>query len=125
MRPSLFYEALMEAQGLTITPTKPPTGGAPGRKLSYTTRVQFNNNLLVGKAYTLMHHYQPGDEFEIHMSENEIRLVKIADAAEMPAEEAKPSGRKRSKSIEAAVAEQEAGMPMEAPEEWNQEALVS
>ena len=33
--------------------------------MSYTTKVQGNGNLLVGKAYTAMLDLKPGDEFEI------------------------------------------------------------
>ncbi len=36
--------------------------GRPGRQLSYATKVQFNGNLLVGKAYTAQLGLEPGDE---------------------------------------------------------------
>ena len=46
-----FYEALLEAKGLSFS-----TGGSGvgkgGRKLSYKAVVQGNGNLLIGKAYT-------------------------------------------------------------------------
>jgi hypothetical protein len=49
--------------------------GKGGRKLSYTTKVQFNGNLLVGKAYTAMLDLQPGDEFEIKLGRKQIKLI--------------------------------------------------
>ena len=36
--------------------------GRPGRQLSHATKVQFNGNLLVGKAYTAQLGLEPGDE---------------------------------------------------------------
>ena len=56
--------------------------GKGGRKLSFTTKVQFNGNLMVGKAYTALLDLKPGDQFRIQFSQNEIRLVPL---------EAKPS----------------------------------
>ena len=48
-----FYEALLEAKGLSFS-----TGGSGvgkgGRKLSYKAVVQGNGNLLIGKAYTAL-----------------------------------------------------------------------
>ncbi|MFM7549000.1 MAG: AbrB-like transcriptional regulator, partial [Cyanobacteriota bacterium] len=51
-----FYEALLEAKGMNLGAGGGRGGkggkGRPGRQLSYATRVQFNGNLMVGKAYT-------------------------------------------------------------------------
>ena len=62
-----FYEALLEAKGLTFS-----SGGAGigkgGRKLSFKAVVQGNGNLLIGKAYTAMLDLESGDEFTIKMS---------------------------------------------------------
>ena len=50
-----FYEALLEAKGVSLGADAGGKGrGKGGRKLSYTTKVQFNGNLMVGKAYTAM-----------------------------------------------------------------------
>jgi hypothetical protein len=69
-----FYEALLEAKGLSLGSDS--TGrGKGGRKLSYVTTVQGNGNLLVGKAYTAMLDLQPGDEFEIKLGRKQIKLV--------------------------------------------------
>ncbi|MEB3321877.1 MAG: AbrB family transcriptional regulator [Synechococcaceae cyanobacterium] len=76
-----FYEALLEAKGVSLG-----EGGAGrgkgGRKLSYTTKVQFNGNLLVGKAYTALLGLQPGDEFEIRLGRKQIRLVPVGGEEE-------------------------------------------
>jgi hypothetical protein len=73
-----FYEALLEAKGMAIG------GGSnrgerrrPGRQLSYATKVLFNGNLLVGKAYTAELGLKPGDEFSIKLGRKQIRLVPI------------------------------------------------
>jgi hypothetical protein len=68
-----FYEALLEAKGVSLGDGSVP--GKPGRKLGYMAKVQFNGNLLVGKAYTAMLDLKPGDEFEIKLGRKHIRLV--------------------------------------------------
>lgn len=70
-----FYEALLDAKGVELVTSK--RNGKPGRKLSFTTKVQFNGNLMVGKAYTALLDLHPGDEFEIRVSKKQIRLVPI------------------------------------------------
>jgi len=76
-----FYEALLEAKGVNLGEGGRGVGKA-GRKLSYTARVQFNGNLLVGKAYTAMLDLEPGDEFEIKLGRKQIRLVPVGGADE-------------------------------------------
>ena len=70
-----FYEALLNAKGVDLGVT--PKGGKAGRKLSYATKVQFNGNLMVGKAYTALLDLKPGDEFEIKLGRKQIRLVPV------------------------------------------------
>ena len=70
-----FYEALLEAKGMSIGGGSGKSGKRPGRQLTYATKVQFNGNLLVGKAYTAMLDLQPGDEFEIKLGRKQIRLI--------------------------------------------------
>jgi hypothetical protein len=70
-----FYEALLEAKGVSLGDGGVP--GKPGRKLGYMAKVQFNGNLLVGKAYTAMLDLKPGDEFEIKLGRKHIRLVPL------------------------------------------------
>ena len=74
-----FYEALLEAKGVTLGDSG---RGKAGRKLSYETKVQFNGNLLVGKAYTAQLGLQPGDEFEIKLGRKQIKLIPIGSADE-------------------------------------------
>ena len=71
-----LYEALLHAQGIEFG-SAAKTGKA-GRKLSYNTKVQFNGNLMVGRAYTAQLDLKPGDEFKIKLGRNrQIRLVPI------------------------------------------------
>jgi hypothetical protein len=70
-----FYEALLDAKGVSLGENGGSVPGKPGRKLSFSTKVQFNGNLLVGHAYTSLLGLQPGDEFEIKLGRKVIRLV--------------------------------------------------
>jgi hypothetical protein len=76
-----FYEALLEAKGVTLGESGQGRGKA-GRKLSYETKVQFNGNLLVGKAYTAQLGLQPGDEFEIKLGRKQIKLIPLGSTEE-------------------------------------------
>ncbi len=70
-----FYEALLEAKGVSLGEGNGNGKGKAGRSLSYVATVQGNGNLLVGKAYTAMLDLKPGDEFEIKLGRKQIRLV--------------------------------------------------
>jgi len=70
-----FYEALLEAKGVSLGEGGGKGASKGGRKLSYVATVQGNGNLLVGKAYTVMLDLQPGDEFEIKLGSKQIRLI--------------------------------------------------
>ncbi|MFU8884698.1 MAG: AbrB family transcriptional regulator [Cyanobacteriota bacterium] len=76
-----FYEGLLEAKGLTLG-ARSKGRGTVGRKLSFGTKVQFNGNLMVGRAYTAMLDLKPGDEFEIKLGRNQIQLIPLGGAAE-------------------------------------------
>jgi hypothetical protein len=76
-----FYEALLEAKGLSLG-SDGAGRGKGGRKLSYVATVQGNGNLLVGKAYTAMLDLEPGDEFEIKLGRKQIKLVPAGGAEE-------------------------------------------
>jgi hypothetical protein len=65
-----FYEALLEAKGVELSPAK-----KPGRKLSHKAKVQFNGNLMVGSAYVDQLGFKPGDEFDIKLGRNSITLL--------------------------------------------------
>jgi hypothetical protein len=70
-----FYEALLEAKGVSLGEGGGRVRGKAGRKLSYIATVQGNGNLLVGKAYTAMLGLEPGDEFEIKLGRKQIKLI--------------------------------------------------
>jgi hypothetical protein len=72
-----FYEALLEAKGVSLGAGGSGGAGKSGRKLSYVTKVQFNGNLLIGKAYTALIDLKPGDEFQIKLGRKQIRLVPV------------------------------------------------
>ena len=76
-----FYEALLEAKGVSLGEGSHGPK-RPGRHLSYATKVQFNGNLMVGKAYTSQLGLVPGDEFEIKIGRSQIQLVPLSDAAQ-------------------------------------------
>jgi hypothetical protein len=76
-----FYEALLDAKGVSLGDGG-SRGGKRGRGLSYIAKVQFNGNLLVGKAYTAMLDLKPGHEFEIKLGRKQITLIPIGGAEE-------------------------------------------
>jgi hypothetical protein len=78
-----FYEALLEAKGVSLRADDGDKGRSKGgRKLSYSTKVQFNGNLMVGKAYTAMLNLKPGDTFEIKLGHKQIQLIPVGDSEE-------------------------------------------
>jgi len=77
-----FYEALLNAKGVDLGKSGGKGVGKGGRKLSYTAKVQFNGNLLVGKAYTAMLNLKPGDEFEIKLGRKSVRLIPMGGSDE-------------------------------------------
>ncbi|MCP9850780.1 AbrB family transcriptional regulator [Cyanobium sp. Morenito 9A2] len=72
-----FYEALLEAKGVTLGDGGGNGKGRAGRSLSYITKVQFNGNLMVGRAYTTLLDLKPGDEFEIKVGKKQIKLIPL------------------------------------------------
>ena len=77
-----FYEALLEAKGMHFGAGSSGGKGKPGRSLSYATKIQFNGNLMVGKAYTAQLGLEPGDEFEIKLGRKQIQLIPLGAAEE-------------------------------------------
>jgi len=76
-----FYEALLDAKGVNFKSVR-GSQGRHKRRLTYHTKVQFNGNLMVGKAYTAMLSLEPGDDFEIKLAKNQIRLVPLGSTDE-------------------------------------------
>jgi len=72
-----FYEALLEAKGVSLGDGSGKGRGKGGRTLSYVATVQGNGNLLVGKAYTALLGLEPGDEFEIKLGRKQIKLIPV------------------------------------------------
>jgi hypothetical protein len=62
-----FYEALLEAKGVSLGNGGVNGKGKPERSLIYIATVQGNGNLLVGKAYTAMLKLRSGDECKIKL----------------------------------------------------------
>ena len=77
-----FYEALLEAKGVSLGEGGSKGQGKGGRSLSYVAKVQFNGNLLVGKAYTAQLGLEPGDEFEIKLGRKQIQLIPVGGVEE-------------------------------------------
>jgi hypothetical protein len=77
-----FYEALLEAKGVSLGEGDSKGQGKGGRSLSYVAKVQFNSNLLVGKAYTAQLGLEPGNEFEIKLGRKQIQLIPVGGAEE-------------------------------------------
>jgi hypothetical protein len=69
-----FYRAVLQAKGLL------PESEARSRRLSGVTKVHFNGNLMIGKAYTRMLGLQPGDTFQIDLSRDQIKLIHLKPA---------------------------------------------
>jgi len=72
-----FYEALLEAKGVSLGDGSGKGRGKGGRTLSFVATVQGNGNLLVGKAYTALLGLEPGDEFEIKLGRKQIKLIPV------------------------------------------------
>ena len=77
-----FYEALLEAKGMHFGAGSSGSKGKPGRSLSFVTKIQFNGNLMVGKAYTAQLGLEPGDEFEIKLGRKQIKLIPLGATEE-------------------------------------------
>ena len=77
-----FYETLLEAKGVSFAYGSIGGKGKPGRSLSFNTKIQFNGNLLVGKAYTAQLGPKPGDEFEIKLGRKQIKLIPLGSSEE-------------------------------------------
>lgn len=77
-----FYEALLAAKGVEVgLPSKAGRSGR-GRKLTFTTKVQFNGNLMIGKAYTAQLDLKPGDQFQIKLGRRAITLIPMGSDGE-------------------------------------------
>jgi hypothetical protein len=65
-----FYQALLQAKGLTVR-----VGKAPGKTACFTTTVHRSGVILVGKIYTQRFGLEAGNELDIVLEEDCIKLV--------------------------------------------------
>ncbi len=66
-----FRQALLAAQGIVLDHR---SDRSMSKNNTYRVTVQSNGNILIGAAYTRMMGLQPGDEFEISLGRDRIRL---------------------------------------------------
>lgn len=78
-----FYDALLEAKGISLEPEK--TRDGRGREPSYTVTVHSNGQIVIGAAYTKEMGLKPGDEFQIKLGYKHIHLVQLQDDEEAEA----------------------------------------
>lgn len=83
----MFTDALLSAKGTPIQ-----VGKAPGKTVKYITTVHANGVVLIGKAYVEKFGLNPGDELDIVLEEDAIKLVPA------PLEEVKAAPVSRSKA---------------------------
>lgn len=77
-----FFEALLAAKGFPLgdgrgqaVKRRSRRLGRSGRLLPFHTKVQFNGNLMVGRAYLDLLDARPGDHFVIRIGRDSIRLL--------------------------------------------------
>jgi ABC-type lipoprotein release transport system permease subunit len=71
-----FHAALLDAKGVKLK-----TGKKPGKTAKFTTTVHRNGVILVGKTYSEKFGVEPGDELQIVIEQDSIRLVPQSAAA--------------------------------------------
>jgi len=81
-----FYEALLEAKGFHLGNGRAAAETQRGRRsprsgrvLPFHTKVQFNGNLMVGRAYLELLDAKPCDHFVIRLGRQGIRLVPLEE----------------------------------------------
>jgi AbrB family looped-hinge helix DNA binding protein len=77
---SNFYDALLEAKGITLEPETSKDGR--GREPTYRVTVHKNGQIVIGSAYTEEMNLKPGDEFEIKLGYKHIHLKQLDPNAE-------------------------------------------
>jgi len=80
-----FYNELLKAQGMPI-----PVGNAAGKPVQYRTHVHKNGAILLGKSYAAEFGLQPGDELQIVMADDGIKLVPVVEAPAKTTSETRP-----------------------------------
>lgn len=76
-----FYDALLEARGITMDPESSKDGR--GREPTYRVSVHKNGQIVIGSTYTQEMNLKPGDEFEIKLGYKHIKLIQLeADSSD-------------------------------------------
>jgi len=70
-----FMNALLEAQGISLSPSKGAGGG--GRSLTYYTKCQKNGNIAIGAGYIDKSGFSKGGTYEVTVSKHKIVLKPI------------------------------------------------
>ncbi|MEO1300239.1 MAG: AbrB family transcriptional regulator [Cyanobacteria bacterium J06636_16] len=70
-----FYDALLEARGITLDPDKGKDGR--GREPTYRVSVHKNGQIVIGSTYTQEMGLKSGDEFEIKLGYKHIHLIQL------------------------------------------------
>lgn len=70
-----FYDALLEAKGITLEPELGKDGR--GREPTYRVSVHKNGQIVIGSTYTQEMGLQSGDEFEIKLGYKHIHLKQL------------------------------------------------
>lgn len=75
-----FYQALLQAKGLNVR-----VGKAPGKSARFSTTVHRSGVILVGRIYSERFGLEPGNELDIVLEDDCIKLVpKLATATPTP-----------------------------------------
>jgi hypothetical protein len=72
-----FYDALLEAKGISLNPEGTKDGR--GREPTYRVSVHKNGQIVIGSTYTQAMGLKPGDEFTIKLGYKHIRLEQMVD----------------------------------------------
>ncbi len=70
-----FYDALLSARGIPLSPEAPKDGR--GREPTYRVSVHQNGQIVIGATYTKAMGLKPGDEFEIKLGYKHIHLIQV------------------------------------------------
>lgn len=79
-----FYDALLEAKGISLNPEGAKDGR--GREPTYRVSVHKNGQIVIGSTYTQEMGLKPGDEFAIKLGYKHIKLEQMSSSDERTAE---------------------------------------
>jgi len=75
-----FYDALLEAKGISLNPERNKDGR--GREPTYRVSVHKNGQIVIGSTYTQAMGLKPGDEFVIKLGYKHIKLEQTSTDAD-------------------------------------------